>query len=195
MSNIFSSQDNIKIFNLSPEKLIDWVLFFSLILSKWENIKYSFYGIYPTVRPEEESLAESLFPFFLYSGPCAIPGGHDLWRVRLITMKPARIQGDITDIDSIIEINGRRIVTTVETQWFITGQMRGTTTAVSVVVESEEYPGNGTSWDRARYPGPLAKRVNGRGSDLLSFGPRIVTNLRDRVTVRLTTMRRRNAAS
>lgn len=55
-------------------------------------------------------------------------------------------QGDITDIDSIIEINGRGIVTTVETQWFITGQMQGTATAVSVVVK-KEYPGNGTSWD------------------------------------------------
>lgn len=36
-----------------------------------------------------------------------------------------------------------------------------------------------------------AKRVNGRGSDLLSFGPRVVTNLRDRVTVRLTAAQRR----
>lgn len=32
-SNI-SSQDNIKIFSLSPEKSTDWVSFFSLILSK-----------------------------------------------------------------------------------------------------------------------------------------------------------------
>lgn len=100
-------------------------------------------------------------------------------------------QGDITDIDSIIEINDRGIVTTVETQWFITGQMRGTTTAVSVVVESKEYPD--TRWNRGILD--PAKRVNGRGSDLLSFRPRIVTNLRDRVTVRLTTTRRRNAAS
>jgi len=97
-------------------------------------------------------------------------------------------QGDITDIDSIIEINSRGIVTTVETQWFITGQMQETTIAISVVVESKEYPENGISW------GILdpAKRVNGRGFDLLSFGSRVVTNLRDRVTVRLTTTRRHN---
>ena len=63
-------------------------------------------------------------------------------------------QGDITDIDSIIEINGCGIVTTVETQWFITGQMRETTTTVRVVVK--EYPENGTSWDHVstRYSGP-----------------------------------------
>lgn len=46
-------------------------------------------------------------------------------------------QEDITDIDSIIEINGRGIVTTVEIQWFITGQMQRTTTAVSIVVVEE----------------------------------------------------------
>ena len=34
-------------------------------------------------------------------------------------------QADITDIDSIIEINGRGIVTTVWCQWFITGAAQG----------------------------------------------------------------------
>lgn len=102
-------------------------------------------------------------------------------------------QGDITDIDSIIEINSRGIATTVETQWFITE---------ANARNDHRRPRRrrkGTSRERHQlkprgYPGP-AKRVNGRGSDLLSFGPRIVTNLRDRVTVRLTTTRRRNAAS
>lgn len=102
-------------------------------------------------------------------------------------------QGDITDIDSIIEINGREIVTTVET---CRDLYRG--------VQCEEQPSpSSASSSRVRdtpgnehrgsagileYP---AKCVNGRGSDLLSVrSPGVVTNLRDRVTVRLTTTRR-----
>lgn len=70
--------------------------------------------------------------------------------------------------------------------------MRGATTAVSIVVEKEY----ARERHQLRAHGILdpAKRVNGRGSDLLSFGPRVVTNLRDRVTVRLTTTRRLRGA-
>lgn len=147
---------------------------------------------YTWLYAPKKRASSRVFSFFLYSGPCATPGGYDLWRVRLITMRPARIHKEISQI--LIQLS-RLMTAGLWRRWRLNDlsrrQMRGTTTAVSVVVESKKYPG--TSWNRGILD--PAKRVNGRGSDLLSFRPRIVTNLRDRVTVRLTTTRRRNAAS
>lgn len=147
---------------------------------------------YSQLCAEEENLGENLFLLSL-SRPVRDP------RRAWFMTSPANYheagpdtQGDITDIDSIIEINGRGIVTTVETQWFITGQMQGTTTAVSVVVE-KKYPGNGTSWDH-KVSWTRLNVSTGEGL-IYSRSGRIVTNLRDRVTVRLTTTRRCNAAS
>lgn len=58
-------------------------------------------------------------------GSLGPPVGHDLWRV------PANYheagpdtQADITDIDSIIEINGGWIATMVRCRWFITKEGR-----------------------------------------------------------------------
>jgi len=75
-------------------------------------------------------------------------------------MRPARIRGytgDITDIDSIIEINGREIATTLESRGDLsTGQRRHRRRHREGLREYEY----GAPW-------ALPKRVN--GSDLLSF--------------------------
>lgn len=59
--------------------------------------------------------------------------------------------------------------------------MRGTTVVIVIVAESKGYSGRPGVSDPSILD--LAKRVNGQGSDLLSFGspPVVVTNLRDRV--------------
>lgn len=69
-------------------------------------------------------------------------------------------QGDITDIDSIIEINGREIATTLETPVIYHGAMRGTT-------PPSPSPSSSGSISRPMFhedPGPARKRVNERGA-------------------------------
>lgn len=72
-------------------------------------------------------------------------------------MRPARMRRDIADIDSIIEINGRQIVTTVETRRDLSRGNARNNVVVSIVVESKGYPGNERRDSRYRilreYPG------------------------------------------
>lgn len=140
-------------------------------------------------EPHRESL------FLLSLSVCETPGGHDLWRVRLITMRPARIHKEISQI--LIQLS-RLMAAGLWRRWRPNDLSRGK--------REERPPPSGSSSRNTPRTAPVettyrwgildqAKRVNGRGPDLLSFGLRVVTNLRDRVTVRLTTTRRRNATS
>lgn len=102
-------------------------------------------------------------------------------------------QGDITDIDSIIEINGREIATTPTEDagdLSMRGAVRGTTARHHRRRRRQEAPreqrrsvGPRESWTRAQ----TCQRARGL---IYSRSARVVTNLRDRVTVRLTTARR-----